>query len=84
MTLLTTAHLVTYGGQQLLKTDAQSGLQQKRVPSVSLTPSPKPFKGGPLCLFTDRTKSCKSHTSGFEGVTAKAKRIRATLLIDFD
>ena len=60
VTLLTTAHLVTYGGQQLLKTDARSGLQQKRVASVSSTPSPKPFNGGPLCPLTDQTK-CKSH-----------------------
>lgn len=46
--------LVTYGGQQLLKTDARSGLQQKRVASVSSTLSPKPFNGGPLCLLTKR------------------------------
>lgn len=52
--------LVTYGGQQLLKTDARSGLQQKRVASVSSTLSPKPFNGGPLCLLTDQTKY-KSH-----------------------
>lgn len=87
MTLSTTAHLVTYGGQQLLKTDARSGLQQKRVASVSSTPSPKPFNRGPLCLLTDQTKY-KSHVPPpLKECYSKSNaypRIRATLLIDFD